>query len=256
MILNDLLSRSSLLQARLTLWQPGKGEGYRFNLDPVLLAGFTGPARHTLELGAGCGVLGLLLLKTGKSSKLTFVERQELLLEAIALNVEENDFLKSSEVRPGDLRHLNLDKYDSVVFNPPYYKADSGRVSQSPSRDAGRFERFGTLADFVNVAACACSLEGRISLCIPPLREEELTDLFTEHGYVRSRIRYVRSRIGDPVRLVLAEFQNQDIVENEKVETELLVHAPLPSQGYSDEVVQWLQGRMPGAELRESCLEE
>ena len=42
----------------LALWQPAKGHGYRYNLDPVYLSGFE-PA-HTvtiMDLGSGCGVL-------------------------------------------------------------------------------------------------------------------------------------------------------------------------------------------------------
>ena len=55
------LTRDTLLKGTLALWQPAKGHGYRYNLDPVLLSGFA-PAKGTiLDLGSGCGVLRHLI---------------------------------------------------------------------------------------------------------------------------------------------------------------------------------------------------
>ena len=55
-------TRDTLLNGELVLWQPAKGNGYRFNLDPIFLASFVTLSDTVIDLGAGCGVLGLFLL--------------------------------------------------------------------------------------------------------------------------------------------------------------------------------------------------
>ena len=139
-------TQDALLRGELSLWQPARGQGYRFNLDPVLLSGFSRPRGRVLELGAGCGVLGLLLLKRGRAEQVTFVERQPALAALCERNLKENGFADRGRVVCGDLRELTLEAHEGVVFNPPYFAANSGRPSSGVGRDEARFERLGELA--------------------------------------------------------------------------------------------------------------
>src|SRR5688572_25658633 len=97
-------SKDALWGGKLTLWQPARGRGYRFNLDPVLLYGFAPPAAHTVDLGAGCGVLGLLLAAGGKAQRVTAIEIQPELAILAAKNADENGLRGRYEVLTGDLR--------------------------------------------------------------------------------------------------------------------------------------------------------
>ena len=56
------IHRDTFWGGRLTLWQPARRAGYRFNIDPVLLASAVPSGDHAIDLGAGCGILGILLL--------------------------------------------------------------------------------------------------------------------------------------------------------------------------------------------------
>src|SRR5262249_23627204 len=71
MAVSLLVTQDAIFSGRLRLCQPARGAGYRFNLDPVLLAGFAAGGEHVVDLGAGCGVLGLALLVLGKAERLT-----------------------------------------------------------------------------------------------------------------------------------------------------------------------------------------
>lgn len=152
-----LVTRDYLWRGRLCFVQPAKRQGYRFNLDPVLLAGFAqgAPLGHVMDFGAGCGIVGILLLKQNKARRVTAVEVQPELAALIVQNAQANGLGDRLEVLTGDLRQLVLPKVDAVVFNPPYYPSHSFRPCHNLGRDQGRREQNGTLADFVARAFAA-----------------------------------------------------------------------------------------------------
>lgn len=183
MLLDDTatcrLTCDYLWRGRLSFWQPAKGHGYRFNLDPVLLAGFaaTFSYGHVMDFGAGCGIVGILLLALGKAERITAVEVQPTLAALIERNAHANGFGGRVEVLTGDLRRLRLPQVDGVVFNPPYYPAAQFRPCAHPGRDQGRREQNGTLADFVRCALMALghhSPHASVSAIVPAVRYQEV----------------------------------------------------------------------------------
>jgi len=164
----------ALWGGRLVLWQPARKGGYRFNLDPVLLAGFAaqipGPLGHVLDLGAGCGIVGLMLLASGRAQRVTAVERQPELAAFVRRNIQANGLDATMTLIEGDLRAASLPQADVVVFNPPYYKVGHGHASGDPGRDAGRREVHGTLDDFLARAAAAMGPKGHLAAIIPTAR--------------------------------------------------------------------------------------
>ncbi len=187
------VTRDALWRGKLVLAQPGRGEGYRFNLDAVLLAGFASPAERVLDLGAGVGVVGLLLLASGKATHVTAVEVQPELAALALANARDNGFADRLEVRAVDLRALDPLRADAVVFNPPYFRATEGRGSPDPGRDAARHERHGTLEDFVACALGALT-SGTVAAIVPARRCAELTGLLRARHAVSLRRREVRPR--------------------------------------------------------------
>lgn len=200
-------SRDALWRGRLPLWQPARGRGYRFTLDAVLLAGFAPahPNGDALDLGAGCGVVGLLLLASGKASSLVAVERQPGPAALASRNVAAYGWQKRARVTDGDLRRAALPTVDLVVFNPPYFPAAASRPAQEPGRDAGRRECFGTLADFVARAAGCLRPGGQLACIVPYGRRAELRRLAAAAGLQNVVLRPVRPRAqAAPLHLLLA----------------------------------------------------
>lgn len=200
-------SRDALWRGRLPLWQPARGRGYRFTLDAVLLAGFAPafPNGNALDLGAGCGVVGLLLLATGRAARLVAVERQAGPAELAARNVAAYGWQGRARVTAGDLREATLPAADLVVFNPPYFLAAKSRPAQEPGRDAGRRECFGTLADFVARAATCLRPGGQLACIVPYGRRAELCDLVAAAQLESFVLRAVRPRAqAAPLHLLLA----------------------------------------------------
>jgi tRNA1(Val) A37 N6-methylase TrmN6 len=105
----------------VTLYQPESG--YCFNSDTIFLYDFITqfkPKGSVLDVGAGCGVLGLLVAKDFKHISLDAVEKQEVLAKYARKNAQENGI--AYNLTQGDFLVLDENKkYDYIISNPPFY---------------------------------------------------------------------------------------------------------------------------------------
>ena len=231
-------TRDALWRGRVGLWQPDRGHGYRFNLDPVLLSGFFSGGGHVLDLGTGCGVLGILLLRSGKARRVTAVEIQPELAELARRNAVDNGLGDVFEVVVGDLREVELPTVDAAVLNPPYFSAGSGRGSPNPGRDAARHERHGTLDDFIAVAARQVAGMGPVAAVLPAARHGDLDGALGRCSLGGQRWRWVRPRVATPRHLVMVEARSgaRELCQ----EPDLVVHDE--AGGFLEEVRGWVEG--------------
>lgn len=245
-----LVSQDYLWRGRLTFFQPTRKAGYRFNLDPVLLSGFCQPEDHVLDLGTGCGIIGILLLALKKAARVTGVELQTQLAQLACKNAEVNGFADRFSVISDDLRHAIIPQVDAVVFNPPYYPQDQYRQCGNAGRDFGRRECHGTLKDFLIVASQATTVSnGPIRAIIPARRHDELAAYARQVGLeIRQRC-WVFAREGQkPVHaMVMLTRKSSEVanLENSVVETShLILHPPLKmnQEQYTSEVQKWVDG--------------
>lgn len=105
----------------MLLYQPDSG--YCYNSDSLFLYDFIDsfhPKGKVLDVGAGCGIVGLLVARDNKKVELEAVEKQEVFrhfsktnarVNKIPYKLHECDFLELAEVQ----------KYDYIISNPPFY---------------------------------------------------------------------------------------------------------------------------------------
>ncbi len=225
-------TRDTLWGGELVFWQPARGTGYRFNLDPVLLAGFVRPSGHVLDLGSGCGIIGILLVAQGKAESVTGVEIQAQLAELARLNATENAMGERVHTRRGDLREAELPAVDAVVFNPPYFRVGEGRSAPDPGREAARRERHGTLEDFVRRGFSALEYGSSLYCIVRTDRVEELATHVSGHGGGLVRVRAICPREGAEPRHLLVEAVKGGVSCCQQ-EPPLVVH---DGKGYGQEV--------------------
>ncbi len=188
------------------LCQPGTG--YRFSLDALLLAAYAQPrGRLGLDLGAGCGVVGLgMLLRHPALSMLAVELHAELVACAHAnggyLGVAERFFAIRA-----DIRHLPIpaESVDFVVCNPPYRRPGTGRQNPDPCRSQARFETTARLTDFLQAARFAVRNRGRCWWVLLADRLDELLAGCLAQGLRPKRLLPVAPHAGAPARLVLLE---------------------------------------------------
>ena len=236
----------AFLDGALDVWQPQKGQGYRFTLDPVLLSGFIEPTEHLLELGAGAGILGLLVLSNKQAVRVTMVEIQGDLSHCLDKNIKANGFSSQATVLSGDFRKEALPLVDAVAFNPPFFPKAQSRPAKNLGRDIGRREHYGTLEDFVAYGARSLKEEGSLYAIVRFERAREFEDYAQALGLQPCRSRQVLSRVGQSPKHVLWQVKKtRQPVELQSLPP-LYVHHGKEGRDYSQEVQALLGRRFPG----------
>lgn len=220
-------------------------EGYRFGLDSVLLAAFAaevdagGPL---LELGAGAGVVSLLLARQFGLGPVTALERQEGLHERLVRNVS----LNACE---GRVRPLRVDwreargtlpgaPFAHVVTNPPFWAPGAGRLSPDGERQAARHELHGAFPSLVLAARRLLRPGGALTVVHLASRLAVLVPALAAGGFSLRRLRLVHPRAEGPAHLALLHAR-LGAGEGLVVPPPLVVHGDGPG-GYSPEVARWL----------------
>lgn len=186
--------------------------GYRFSLDPLLLADFVacGDDARIVDLGAGCGVLALLLARRFPGSSVVAVERQAAMADLARRNAALNALAERVAVLEGDVldlrRRFAVSSFDAVVSNPPFRVPGTGRVSPRGGRDLARHESTAGLADFLLAAKYLVRPSGRIFFIHHPSRLAEFAALARENRLALLRLRMVHGRIGGEAGMFLAEL--------------------------------------------------
>jgi tRNA1Val (adenine37-N6)-methyltransferase len=184
-------------------------EGYRFSLDAVLLASFVrAPAfKNIADLGAGSGVVGLLLARRYPRARVVLVELQDSLYRLARKNIRLNGLEERVSAVLADLRNPpeDLSGFDLVVSNPPYRRPASGRLSEHPERALARHELALPLGDFLAAAAALAKTRGRVAFIHLPGRLRELVAGMEAVRLEPKRLRFVHGRPGAEAKMVLVE---------------------------------------------------
>lgn len=105
----------------MLLYQPQ--DGYCYNSDSIFLYDFINhfkPSGKILDVGAGCGVVGLLVARDNKKVTLEAVEKQDVFVEYASINARVNKI--EYKIHKSDFLELEEDlKYDYIISNPPFY---------------------------------------------------------------------------------------------------------------------------------------
>jgi tRNA1Val (adenine37-N6)-methyltransferase len=206
---NENETRDTILDGSITLIQPR--HGYRFSVDSILLARFARARTRdlVLELGAGCGVVSIMIAALHRPREVVAVEIQPALAEMIGRNAEINQ-LQAVRSLCADLRSRKIPglapaSFDLVIANPPYRAAATGRESPHQQRRIARSERTATLEDFVVAARRYTRRGGRVAFVLTARRSAELLSSMRANQLEPKRIRFVHPQIARPASVMLVE---------------------------------------------------
>jgi len=144
--------------------------GHRFSADDLLTAWAAvraqPEAHRLLDLGAGIGSVGLLALwKLSTTAHLTMVEVQAISHTLACRTVAYNGLEERVTLHCQDLRQWPAGSFDLVTASPPYIPVGQGVCSQHPQKAAARFELYGDIFDYCQVAARSLGAEGVFCFC-------------------------------------------------------------------------------------------
>jgi tRNA1Val (adenine37-N6)-methyltransferase len=219
--------------------------GYRFSVDPLLLADFAAPGAGQLvaDLGTGCGIIPMLIARLEPSARITGVEFQEPVAAMAQRNVAGNGLSGSIEIIREDVLALKgrfpVSSFDLVLSNPPYRRPGTGKISPRAGRDGSRHETTATLADFLAAAKYLVKESGRICFIYHTCRLTELMAQAAQQKLAVLRLRMVHGSSTAPARMFMVELMKGRTGE-------LLVEPPLMVRGedggYSAEKLRIYKG--------------
>lgn len=131
-----------------------KKDGLTFGTDAFLLASFikSAPSKKAAELGAGTGIISLLLAQRSKLSSIYAIEIQKDFAELTERNTELNGLENKITTVNADVTKIKSSdvgtELDVVFTNPPYMKTDSGKRNDSDAKYIARHEVCGDINEF------------------------------------------------------------------------------------------------------------
>ena len=177
--------------------------GFPLSTDSMVLADFvrlSNPA-HVLDLGSGCGTLGLLLCARFVGCTVTGIELEEAAHTAALENIRRNGLEARLSSICADLRTMPVQpgSFQICVSNPPYF---SGGAVHSRNPGARR-EDTCTPRELFAAAARALRWGGDFYLVHKPERLAQLAFEASSAGLEPKRLRLVRHRPDSPISLIL-----------------------------------------------------
>jgi tRNA1Val (adenine37-N6)-methyltransferase len=201
-------TNDTLFGGKVALAQPARGEGYRVNVDALLLADFARRgrrARIAFDLGAGVGAVALALLHWDAVERVTLVEVDADAATLAKANLDANGWSDRGDVLIEDVtRAARAHRGEArlLVCNPPYFPPGRGRPASGVAR--GR-ARSGELDAFVEGARVLLARRGRACFVYPARELASLVETLRANGLEPKRLRFVRATATDAARVVLVE---------------------------------------------------
>jgi tRNA1(Val) A37 N6-methylase TrmN6 len=150
-----------------------------FGTDALLLAAFVSKSERAAELGAGNGIVSLLLAARGRCRRIDAFEIQQTVAALCAQNVQNNGLEDRITVLNKDLREVDTASkcaYRAVFTNPPYMKADAGKACAVTEKQMARHEVAGDIYEFCRAANALLTFGGDFYCVYRPDRLCDLLD--------------------------------------------------------------------------------
>ena len=162
-----------------------KEKGLKITQDAILLSEFIKKyfeanyknikeKKNFLEVGAGQGIISLLLSEMNAVSKIFAVEIQEEIFEILKKNVEINKL--NDKIIPINKNIKSIEgEYDFIFSNPPYKKINSGKMPRNEAERVSKYEVLLTLEELILEIKRLLKNYGEFFVIVP---NDRLNDVF------------------------------------------------------------------------------
>lgn len=182
----------------------------KIGTDGVLLGAWTpliNNPYNVLDIGAGTGILSLMLAQRSNAEQIDAIEIDEDAYEQCVENFETSpwgDKLFCFHAGLDEFVDEPEDEYDLIISNPPFYTDDY--KSDNTSRDLARFEDALPFEELIEAAALLLSDNGIFSVIIPFKEEERFVSLCKELDLFPLKITRVKGTPTSEIKRSLLAF--------------------------------------------------
>ena len=182
----------------------------KIGTDGVLLGAWTPLINNPytiLDIGAGTGILSLMLAQRSNAEQIDAIEIDEDAYEQCVENFEASpwgDKLFCFHAGLDEFVDEPEDEYDLIISNPPFYTDDY--KSDNSSRDLARFEDALPFEELIEAAALLLSDNGIFSVIIPNKEEERFVTMCKELDLFPLKITRVKGTPTSEIKRSLLAF--------------------------------------------------
>ena len=195
----------------------------KIGTDAVLLGAWTdvdSQPNSILDIGAGTGVLALILAQRSGAELVDALEIDDAAYEQCVGNFEASDWgdrLFCYHAALDEFTEEIEDQYDLIISNPPFY-TDTFKT-ENEERNKARFEDAMPFTELLKSVSKLLSPTGQFNVVIPFSEESSFIELAAKEGLYPSRILHIRGQESSPVKrsLICFRFEKQTIETQELI---------------------------------------
>jgi tRNA1Val (adenine37-N6)-methyltransferase len=165
-----------------------------------------------LDIGAGTGILSLMLAQRSNAEQIDSLEIDEEAYEQCVENFENSpwsDRLFCFHAGLDEFVDEPEDEYDIIISNPPFYSEDY--KTDSSQRDLARFQDALPFEDLIEAADLLLSENGIFAVIIPFKEEERFIDLCAEVELFPVKVTRVKGSHTTPIVRSLLAFKRYEL---------------------------------------------
>lgn len=175
--------------------------------DGVLLGAWANVdhASRVLDVGAGCGLIALMLAQRFPQIRVTALELDAEAAEQARDNVEKSPFSSQIEVVQGDFSLYSSGPFDAIVSNPPFFEEDL----LPPDAARANARHTSSALNFENLVVGSVRLlvdGGTLSVIIPKNAQNRFHSICNKHGLTLLRATDVRTVVRKAPKRVMLHF--------------------------------------------------
>lgn len=187
----------------------------KIGTDAVLLGAWCPVENDTfsvLDIGAGTGILSLMLAQRSNAEQIDAIEIDENAYEQAVDNFENSpwgDRLFCFHAGLDEFIDEPEDAYDLIVSNPPFYSEDY--KTENEQRDLARFQDAMPFEDLVEAAGLLLSENGIFAVIIPFKEEAKFIDLCAEAELFPVKVTRVKGNPTSETKRSLLAFKRYEL---------------------------------------------
>ena len=187
----------------------------KIGTDAVLLGAWCpidNNPKSILDIGAGTGILALMLAQRTNADQIDALEIDEEAYEQCVENFEASawaDKLFCYHAGLDEFVDEPEDEYDLIISNPPFYSEDF--KTENEQRDLARFQDAMPFEDLIEAADLLLSENGLFAVVIPYKEEERFIDLCAEYELYPVKATRVKGSHKTPIIRSLLAFKRFEL---------------------------------------------
>jgi tRNA1Val (adenine37-N6)-methyltransferase len=165
-----------------------------------------------LDIGAGTGILSLMLAQRSNAEQIDSLEIDEEAYEQCVENFENStwsDRLFCFHAGLDEFVDEPEDEYDIIISNPPFYSEDY--KTDSSQRDLARFQDALPFEDLIEATDLLLSENGIFAVIIPYKEEERFIDLCAEVELFPVKVTRIKGSHTTPIVRSLLAFKRYEL---------------------------------------------